>query len=79
MRDAEFQRSPGPRALPGFVLKVSPALTRGRSQPSKGNWARRELAGDQRLIGQWLKDSKPQSACIRPLGLLLANCVTLGG
>lgn len=39
VKDAEFQRSPGSRAPPGFVLKASPAPTRGRSQPSKGNGA----------------------------------------
>ena len=39
VKDAEFQRSPGSRAPPGFVLKASPAPTRGRSQPSEGNGA----------------------------------------
>lgn len=58
--------------------QVRPQLE-AEASPARVMGPLRELAADQRPVGQRLKDSTPQSACIPLLGLLLANCVTLGG
>lgn len=58
--------------------QVRPQLE-AEASPARATGPRRELAADQRPAEQQLKDSKPQSAYIPPLGLPLANCVTLGG
>ena len=55
MTDAEFQRSPGPRALPGFVLRQVRPQLEAEASPARATGPAENL---QQTRGLWGSGSK---------------------